>query len=88
MQQDNIAAHYGEQHTGDSPVKVDANFPEILAHFAYQRHSNGPADLYGLYVCANSSAILCAKAFKPFPNWLVTGIRSKEFNCKYNLNRL
>jgi hypothetical protein len=54
---------HGKQDSRYPSSQVNPYFPQIFRHFSYQRHSQGPAELYGLDIRANGFSIMASKAF-------------------------
>src|SRR6218665_1373244 len=80
MEQHHCLPVDGEKNTGNSSLKVDTHFSEILAHFAHQRHSQWPAELHGFDIFADSLPLDGWQIFQPVSHWLIARLVFEKEN--------
>ena len=57
---------------------VTLHFPYIAIQMRYQRHSERPAELHGLYIFAYGFFVCRRESTQPFTNRLIAGIGLEE----------
>ena len=78
VQQHHDVAFQCEQYSRDTRIQPDPHFPDIAIQMCYQRHSERPAELHGLYIFAYGFIVCRRKSTQPLTNRLIAGIGLKE----------
>lgn len=78
MQEVHLVPYDGKEDPGNPSYQVDTNFPQTPFEFANQGHADGPAELSGLHVFADSTAIFAAQGLEPVAHRFVPSVGTEK----------